>query len=122
MGDELAQPISSAPSRSCAGKVAVVTGASRGIGQAISLRLAAEGAGVALLGRAGSSRRTDLPGSLDEGLERIAAIGGRAIALHADLDVPGFDTDDLVRRIGPPVAGQPRGIIQRNDKRQRHSL
>jgi len=111
MGDELAQPISSAPSRSCAGKVAVVTGASRGIGQAISLRLAAEGAGVALLGRAGSSRRTDLPGSLDEGLERIAAIGGRAIALHADLDVPGFDTDDLVRRIGDEFGRSPDILI-----------
>ena len=111
MGDELGQPTFSAPLQSCAGKVAVVTGASRGIGQAISLRLAAEGASVALLGRAPSTRRKDLSGSLEEGLDRIAAIGGSAIALHADLDAPEFDTAGLVCRITAEFGRSPDILI-----------
>jgi citronellol/citronellal dehydrogenase len=105
MSDDLGRP------RSCAGKVAVVTGASRGIGQAIALRLAAEGASVALLGRAQATRRADLSGSLDEGLERIAAIGGRAIALHADLDAPSFDAVALVGRIADEFGRAPDILI-----------
>jgi NAD(P)-dependent dehydrogenase (short-subunit alcohol dehydrogenase family) len=79
--------------------VAVVTGASRGIGQAVALRLAAEGAKVALLGRDAATRRTDLSGSLEEGLARIGAIGGTAIALHCDLDDPKSDKVRIVAQV-----------------------
>ncbi len=67
------------------GRIALITGASRGIGQAIALRMAAEGARVALLGRDEETRRTDLSGTLEEGLARISDIGGEAIAVRADI-------------------------------------
>jgi citronellol/citronellal dehydrogenase len=111
MGEGLPERATMAAAQGCAGKVAVVTGASRGIGQAISLRLAAEGAKVALLGRGASTRRTDLSGSLEDGLDRIAAIGGRAMALHADLDAPEFDATDLVRQITEAFGRSPDILI-----------
>lgn len=59
-------------------RVAVVTGASRGIGRAIALALAAEGANVAI-NYASSS------GAADEVVAEITAAGGGAIALQADV-------------------------------------
>lgn len=62
-------------------KVAVVTGASRGIGRAIARRLAAEGADVVIAGRT----REDLDGVADE----IARDGGRrVVAVATDLSTP----------------------------------
>lgn len=58
-------------------KVAVVTGAASGIGQAIALRLAAEGAAVAALDVSEAG--------LKETVEKIAAAGGRAQAYAADI-------------------------------------
>jgi clavulanate-9-aldehyde reducatase len=59
------------------GKVAVVTGASSGIGEATALALAAEGAVVAL-----AARRKD---RIDELARRIEADGGRALPIEADV-------------------------------------
>jgi hypothetical protein len=69
---------------SCEGKVAFITGASRGIGRAIAQRLAGEGASVVLcasrLGRHGK-----LIGTLEEAVSEIQAAGGKASAIAADL-------------------------------------
>jgi citronellol/citronellal dehydrogenase len=66
------------------GRVAVVTGSSRGIGRVMALRLAAEGAAVVVTGK--SEQPTEkLPGSIHTVVEEIAAAGGRAIAVRLDV-------------------------------------
>lgn len=59
------------------GKMALVTGGSRGIGAAVALRLAQEGADVALT----YERRADRAAEL---VEQIKAVGRRALAVPAD--------------------------------------
>jgi len=71
--------------------VALVTGASRGIGAAIATRLAAEGAAVAVVART-LEHHDRLPGSLSETVARIRAAGGRAAAVVADLTEPSSRT------------------------------
>lgn len=89
---------------SCDGKVALVTGTSRGLGKAIAQRLAGEGASVALTART-MEPDPKYQGSLRQTLEEIDASGGRAIAIQADLS-KAEDRErlfgEVVDRIGAP--------------------
>lgn len=73
------------PNGKLAGKVALVTGASRGIGEAISARLAQEGAKVVASARTAEAGDSRLPGTLHDTVDRIRKAGGEATFIKADL-------------------------------------
>lgn len=76
-----------------AGKVALVTGSSRGIGRGIAQRLASEGATVVVTARSNGpspsirdGKEVVVSGTLDETVQLIAGAGGAAVAITADLE------------------------------------
>ena len=94
-----------------AGRRALVTGASRGIGAATALRLATEGADVAITARTLDAHPT-LPGSLTETAERARAHGGTVAVVTADM----ADASDRTRIVPEAAAalGGPIDILVNN--------
>ena len=68
---------------SLAGKTLFITGASRGIGRAIAVRAARDGANVALAAKT-AEPHPRLPGTIHDAAEEVEAAGGHALALQLD--------------------------------------
>mgnify|MGYP001172528284 CR=1 FL=1 len=79
------------------GKVAMITGGSRGIGAAIARRLAAEGAGVAVTYVNGEAQAQSV-------VDEITSAGGRALAIRAD-NVDGAAIEAAVERTVAELGG-----------------
>ncbi|WOK36040.1 SDR family NAD(P)-dependent oxidoreductase [Sphingomonas sp. C3-2] len=81
------------------GKVAIITGASRGIGAAISRRFSAEGADVAIVART-IEPSDKIEGSLRQTAEQIEAQGGRCLMIQANI----ADPEDRANIVAETVA------------------
>ncbi|MBI2846780.1 MAG: SDR family NAD(P)-dependent oxidoreductase [Chloroflexi bacterium] len=79
------------------GKVAVVTGASRGIGKAIALAYAREGANVVVAARTESEEGSRLPGTIHKTAEEIRALGSQALPVKCDVTKE-EDIEDMVKK------------------------
>ncbi len=76
------------------GKVALITGSSRGIGKATALELARDGADIVVCARSLASTE-DMPGSIIETGHAVKALGRRALAVKVDV----FEDEDLFNAV-----------------------
>jgi dehydrogenase/reductase SDR family member 1 len=83
---------------SLTGRVAVVTGASRGLGKGIALGLGEAGMTVYVTGRSTSESGGALPGTIDETAEAVTRLGGQGIAVRCDHRVDG-EVEELFGRV-----------------------
>ena len=78
-----------------AGKVCIVTGASRGIGKAIAIGFALEGADIVVAARTETQKDERLPGTIHTTAEAIRKIGRRALPVKMDVAVE----DDVINTV-----------------------
>jgi NAD(P)-dependent dehydrogenase (short-subunit alcohol dehydrogenase family) len=81
------------------GQVAIVTGASRGIGKRAALALGRRGAKVVVTARTVDANQSDLPGTVGLTASEIEALGGEALAVGADLS----KEEDLQRVVATTI-------------------
>ncbi|MDE2308106.1 MAG: NAD(P)-dependent oxidoreductase [Xanthomonadaceae bacterium] len=86
------------------GKTLFITGASRGIGLAIALRAARDGANIAIVAKSAVAN-PKLPGTIHTAAAAIEAAGGRALALQVDIR-----EEEQVRAAAAQAAGHFGGI------------
>ncbi|MDP1543591.1 MAG: NAD(P)-dependent oxidoreductase [Polycyclovorans sp.] len=84
--------------RSLSGKTLVISGASRGIGLAIALRAARDGANIAVLAKTVEAH-PKLPGTIYSAAQAIEAAGGRALPLACDIR----DTEQIEAAVAKTV-------------------
>jgi 3-oxoacyl-[acyl-carrier protein] reductase len=85
------------------GRVAIVTGASRGLGKAMAMELAREGASVAVAARTVEAHKGPLPGTIHETVSEIEKLGGKGIAVRCDVsneEAVALMVDQVVREYG----------------------
>jgi NAD(P)-dependent dehydrogenase (short-subunit alcohol dehydrogenase family) len=80
------------------GKVAIVTGSSRGIGKSISMELARAGATVVIAARTVDAGKSALPGTIFTTLDEIREIGGKAIAIKCDVKSEP-DINEMIKQV-----------------------
>lgn len=84
---------------SLAGKTILMSGGSRGIGLAIALRAAADGANIAFIAKT-SDPHPKLQGTIHTAAEEVRAAGGNALPIHGDVR----SDDDIARAVEATVA------------------
>ncbi|HZJ26939.1 MAG TPA: SDR family oxidoreductase [Acidimicrobiia bacterium] len=87
------------------GRVAIVSGASRGIGRALALGLADAGAHVVCSARSTATNPGELPGTVDDVAAQIRDRGGRAISVGCDI---GREED--IERLAETTIGELGGV------------
>lgn len=70
--------------RALAGKVAIITGASRGIGRSVALKLAAAGANIVVAAKS-VEEKPGLPGSIHTVAKEVEELGSEALAVQVDV-------------------------------------
>ncbi|MFB0835274.1 SDR family oxidoreductase [Arthrobacter halodurans] len=93
------QPQSEHAAAPLAGRTILMSGGSRGIGLAIALAAAAQGANVALMAKTGTAHAS-LEGTVHTAAERIREAGGRALPIVGDVR----NDDDVAGAVGAAVA------------------
>jgi citronellol/citronellal dehydrogenase len=81
-----------------AGKTLFITGASRGIGKAIALRAARDGANIVIAAKTTESH-PKLPGTIHSAAEEIESAGGKALAVQVDIRDEAQIADGVARAV-----------------------
>jgi citronellol/citronellal dehydrogenase len=80
------------------GKVAIITGSSRGIGRQMALTFAKQGAKIAVVARTEKEGTSKLPGTIHQTVSEIQALGGTAIPVRTDITVDA-DIENMAKRV-----------------------